>query len=133
MSDGRKILKGKGMTFVYYPSENNHTIEIVDATLTSEGNTKDWYTITSLLPSSGTHTLTWVGKDNETFVASISVRQELDPLYRDPTWLLTEYVEKERTMAEIAAQFGITPTAVNQWLNKHEIPTRSRGRRKDDN
>ena len=112
---------------------NPHGIEIVNAVLLSEGQNIDIYSLKVNMPSAGTHTVTWLGKNDETFVASISIRQELDPLYRDPSWLMTEYVEKERTMAEIADQFGITPTAVNQWLLKHEIPTRSRGRRRNDN
>ena len=30
-------------------------------------------------------------------------------------------------MAEIADEFGVSPTAINQWLNKHDIETRPRG------
>lgn len=52
------------------------------------------------------------------------------PLYHRREWLEEEYVVKNRTMAEIAKQFGITPMSIHQWLGKHNIPTRSRGRRK---
>ena len=55
-------------------------------------------------------------------------REETD--YRDPVWLRREYVDNFRTMAEIAADFGVTPMTINSWLNKHDIPTRSRGHRK---
>ena len=48
-------------------------------------------------------------------------------------WLMENYLEKERSMADIADQFGITPTAIHQWLLKHDIPTRSKGRKKHDN
>jgi len=76
----------------------------------------------------GLATFTFTGIHGENFVASIKVRQELDPLYRDEIWLNKQYVEMERSMADIADQFGLTPAAINQWLNKHDIPTRSRGR-----
>jgi len=51
------------------------------------------------------------------------------PLYHRKDWLEQEYIGKNRTMAEIARQFGITPMSIHQWLVKHNIPTRSRGRR----
>lgn len=51
------------------------------------------------------------------------------PLYHRKDWLEEEYIGKNRTMAEIAQQFGITPMSIHQWLTKHNIPTRPRGRR----
>lgn len=45
--------------------------------------------------------------------------------YWDRDWLLAEYVGKERSAVEIAAQFGITIGAVYQWLRRHEIPRRT--------
>ena len=89
---------------------------------TSSSTTLDIYDLKLSLPTRGTCTIHWEGEDGEN--------------YRDPLWLLENYYEKERTMAEIADEFGITPTAVNQWLNKHDIPTRNRGhsrRELDDN
>ena len=47
--------------------------------------------------------------------------------YRDPVWLRNAYIEENRSMADIAMEFDITPAAVNQWLNKHNIETRKRG------
>lgn len=47
--------------------------------------------------------------------------------YRDPVWLADAYVQQNRTMADIATEFGITPMAVNHWLLKHNIQTRPRG------
>lgn len=52
------------------------------------------------------------------------------PLYHRKEWLEEEYVTKNRTMADIAEQFGITPMSIHQWLGKHGIETRGRGRRK---
>jgi hypothetical protein len=51
------------------------------------------------------------------------------PLYQDRQWLLTEYADKNRTMADIAQQFNVTPMTIYAWLKKHSVPTRSRGRR----
>ena len=51
-------------------------------------------------------------------------------MYHDKDWLHEEYVVKGRTMADIANQFSITPMSIHQWLGKHDIATRSRGRRK---
>jgi len=51
------------------------------------------------------------------------------PLYHDREWLSNEYHGKNRTMAEISRQFGVTPMTIQQWLRQHDIPTRSRGRR----
>ena len=40
-------------------------------------------------------------------------------------WLFDEYVNKKRSAADIASQFGITETAILFWLKKHNIPRRS--------
>mgnify|MGYP003128870458 CR=1 FL=1 len=115
-------------------SKTPHFHEVITRSkLLSEGQHTYMYEMLVTLRTSGTQSFHWVGKNGETFVASVKVRQELDPLYRDPVWLAENYLEKERSMADIADQFGITPTAVNQWLNKHDIPTRKRGRNTDDN
>jgi len=52
-----------------------------------------------------------------------------EPMYQDRDWLLAEYSDKARTMADIANQFDVTPMTIYGWLKKHSIPTRSRGRR----
>jgi hypothetical protein len=52
-----------------------------------------------------------------------------DPLYQDRDWLLAEYSDNDRTMADIAQQFDVTPMTIYAWLRKHSIPTRSRGRK----
>ena len=91
----------------------------------------DYYEFNGVtLPAGGVTTISWNGENGEQFVANIKVRQELDPLYRDPLWLFEHYIEKERSMAEIADEFGVSPTAINQWLIKHNIETRSRGHNK---
>ncbi len=45
--------------------------------------------------------------------------------FRDKDWLTKEYVERQRSAADIAKQFGVTGNAICFWLGKHEIKTRS--------
>tara|TARA_Y100000004_G_scaffold167315_1_gene199789 strand:- start:297 stop:605 length:309 start_codon:yes stop_codon:yes gene_type:complete len=52
-----------------------------------------------------------------------------EPLYQDRDWLLAEYSDNDRTMADIAQQFDVTPMTIYAWLRKHSIPTRGRGRK----
>jgi|TARA_R110002050_G_C8674928_1_gene492392 hypothetical protein len=102
--------------------------QTIDRTkLVSQNDILQVYEMNVFMLSNGSQTVTWDGINGETYVASIKIRQELDPMYRDRLWLIENYLEKERSMANIADEFGITATAVNQWLNKHDIPTRNRG------
>ena len=55
------------------------------------------------------------------------------PLYQDRAWLTKEYVDKQRTMQEIADQFGVTPMSIHGWIRKFDIPSRPRGRRTPSN
>ena len=52
-----------------------------------------------------------------------------EPMYQDRNWLLTQYADKGRTMADLAQQFDVTPMTIYAWLKKHSIPTRKRGRK----
>jgi hypothetical protein len=45
--------------------------------------------------------------------------------YWDRDWLYNEYVTKQRTTSEIAADFGITDNGIWFWLRKHGIKTRT--------
>lgn len=49
--------------------------------------------------------------------------------YQDRDWLVDHYVKNSMTMAELATLCGCTAATINQWLVKHGIETRSRGRR----
>jgi hypothetical protein len=40
-------------------------------------------------------------------------------------WLYDEYVNKLRTEADIASQFGVTENAIWFWMRKHGIPSRT--------
>ncbi len=43
----------------------------------------------------------------------------------DKQWLVTEYVEKQRSTGEIAAKIGCTEGNIIFWLKKHKIPRRN--------
>jgi hypothetical protein len=46
-------------------------------------------------------------------------------LFWDRDWMLREYVQKRRSSADIARQFGVTENAIQFWLKKHGIPGRT--------
>lgn len=93
--------------------------------------TGEWFRVRDiLLPSTGPACIMWKDEEGVTHIANIKVRVELDPYYQDCNWLTQEYIEKERTMADIADEFGVSPMTINKWLNKHNIETRPRGGRK---
>lgn len=41
------------------------------------------------------------------------------------TWLFTEYVTKQRSAGDIAAQFNLSAESIHFWLRRHEIPRRN--------
>ena len=45
--------------------------------------------------------------------------------FREKDWLLREYVQKERTVDAIAAEFGVTDSAIWYWMHKHGITGRT--------
>ena len=45
--------------------------------------------------------------------------------FREKEYLLREYVEKQRSLGEIAAECGVSEPAIRFWFNKHEIPRRT--------
>ena len=47
--------------------------------------------------------------------------------YRHRHWLYTEYITKNRTMTDIGVECGVSPMTIQNWLDKHDIPTRPRG------
>ena len=44
--------------------------------------------------------------------------------YWEKAWLEAEYVEKQRSVSDIAHEWGIGVTAISYWLAKHGIPQR---------
>lgn len=55
------------------------------------------------------------------------------PEYHDEAWLREEYVENERSMQDIADEFGVSNTTIWKWLKKNGIERRSRGGWRRDN
>ena len=47
--------------------------------------------------------------------------------YRNKEWLYRQYITEGRTMADISTDAGVTPMTIQNWLDKHEIPTRPVG------
>jgi len=62
---------------------------------------------------------------DERYIVNITLIEKNKPKkYRDPLWLHDAYVVQGRSMQDIGKEFNISPTAINQWLTKLEIPTR---------
>ncbi len=73
-------------------------------------------------------------ENGDSYILEISVAKIPNkPLYQDRAWLAKEYVDKQRTMQEIADQFGVTPMSIHGWVRKFDIPSRPRGRRTPSN
>lgn len=51
-----------------------------------------------------------------------------DKAYRLKDILEELYTNRGMTMIEIGMQYGVSAMTINNWLRKHEIPTRRRGR-----
>lgn len=45
--------------------------------------------------------------------------------FREAAWLLREYSERGRSTGDIAAEFGVTDSAIIFWLRRHDIPRRN--------
>jgi len=46
------------------------------------------------------------------------------PELEDADWLRREYIDNERTCADIADEVDVTDLTVSRWLRRHDIPTR---------
>lgn len=60
---------------------------------------------------------------------TVSVKT-LNDNFRTKKWLTNAYTTKGYTMAQIARMCGVTPMTIQNWLRRHDIPTRGRGRGK---
>jgi len=47
---------------------------------------------------------------------------------QDESWLRTQYCARGRSMSDIADEVGVTRTTVGNWIERHGIPSRGRGR-----
>ncbi len=50
-------------------------------------------------------------------------------MYRNRNWLNQKYTIEQKTMSEIGDMCGKSAMTIRDWLQRHEIPIRSRGRR----
>lgn len=42
--------------------------------------------------------------------------------YRDPDWLREQYVEKQRSLKDIASELGVDHTTVSKWRRRLDVP-----------
>ena len=54
-----------------------------------------------------------------------------DKPYRNEEWLTAVYHGEGLTLKQIGDACGVSPMTINQWLVKHGITSRPRGRRKE--
>tara|TARA_R100001443_G_scaffold49985_2_gene62280 strand:+ start:1788 stop:2072 length:285 start_codon:yes stop_codon:yes gene_type:complete len=54
-----------------------------------------------------------------------------DRPYRSEEWLTAVYHGEGKTLKEIGDMCGVSPMTINQWLVKHGITSRPRGRRRE--
>jgi len=93
----------------------------------SENKATDPWSIASVL--SDTQLSVECSKCESLHLLTISVKTMNDD-FRDKQWLTNAYVANGYTMAQIARMCGVTPMTIQNWLRRHEIPTRGRGRGK---
>ena len=65
----------------------------------------------------------------ETTAITISVQKPPNQDYRDKDWLEIQYTVNGRSMAQIGEMCGVTAMTIYQWLKRHGIGTRRRGRK----
>lgn len=66
----------------------------------------------------------WVSKNSE-WQTYAPGHYRPKKLYHDADWLRGEYIDKARSVNEIAAQFGVNPSVVIKSMNKHGIKRRT--------
>lgn len=72
-------------------------------------------------------------KCEKTFDLTVKLKGVItDKGYRRKDRLVAMYVVHGMSMQKIGDVYGVSATAINKWLNKHNIPTRSRGQVRDN-
>ncbi len=92
-----------------------------------ENRTTDPWSIASVLID--TQMSTECSRCKSLHLITVSVKT-LNDDFRNGEWLTTAYVTNGYTMAQIARMCGVTPMTIQNWLRRHSIPTRGRGRGK---
>ncbi len=67
------------------------------------------------------------GACGHTNIIRVSVHPPPNDRYKDEEWLREEY--RSKTMSDIADQCGVSAMTIYQWLKRHNIATRKRGKR----
>ena len=80
-----------------------------------------------------------IGKQTRTYTCqkckrSIILEMTLKPapgsnLHKNKDWLRERYVVQEKTLQEVADMCGVTAMTIRDWLQRHDLPVRSRGAR----
>ena len=74
--------------------------------------------------------LTFTGPDGKLHWVLLETGTALtDKNYRNREWLSDAYHTQSLTLQQIGDMCGVSPMTINQWLRKHSIPSRPRGRR----
>ncbi|HPD58296.1 MAG TPA: hypothetical protein PKW17_13720, partial [Smithellaceae bacterium] len=45
--------------------------------------------------------------------------------FRNKKWLIENYINKKRSMGEIASEFNVTEAAIRFWMVRYKIPRRN--------
>ena len=69
-------------------------------------------------------------KDGVWYLLSTGTADTSKP-YRQESWLRKEYINKGQTLQQIGNRCGVSPMTINQWIVKHGIESRPRGRRQE--
>lgn len=69
-------------------------------------------------------------KDGVWYLLSTGTADTSKP-YRNKDWLEEEYTRKGKTLQQIGNMCGVSPMTINQWVVKHNIASRPRGRRQE--
>lgn len=62
-------------------------------------------------------------------VLALAIQKPPNQDYRDKDWLEIQYKVNGRSMAQIGEMCGVSAMTIYQWLKRHGIETRKRGRK----
>lgn len=79
----------------------------------------------------GKHTRTYACQNcRKSIIVEVAIKAPPGAsLHKNREWLEQKYSSEGKTMQELADICGVTPMTIRDWLNRHEIPVRSRGAR----
>lgn len=101
----------------------------LNALFESDETIEDVMELSRLCEMSQSRTAIIKDEMGDSYMVHLTVSHYLKNAYKDKEWLTMSYITKRMTMGEIGEVCGVTAATINQWLIKHQIPTRNRGRR----